>query len=260
MASRPDELPEGTDHIINGAMETGTPASDGTGASTGSSDPFASTGASTGGSSGASDPFASTGGGSGLGSDFGDSDLGGGASSGFIGSGDALFDDTGGTSTVSTGGAQGAMGQLKGGAQSLKQQATDRVRTLADDGKSRASEALDEFSRVVEEAAGSIDERLGSEYGVYARRAADAVSGFATQLRDTDVDELYDGARNFVRKSPVIAIGTAAAVGFALVRLVKAGIATGEAEPESEIEFEPDAGLTGTGPGSASGSTTGFGA
>lgn len=182
MAPR-DELPEGTDHIINGAMETGEPTSEGTTASTGSS---------------------------------------GGAASGFIGS---TGDDTGGTTL-----REGAMGTIRNGASNLRQQATDRVRTLADDGKTRATDALDELSRVVEETAAQIDERLGAEYGDYARRAASAVSGLATNLRDRDVEELYDGAREIVRKSPVIAVGTAAIVGFALVRLVKAGLDNGSSD------------------------------
>ncbi|HEX8375670.1 MAG TPA: hypothetical protein VF606_10875, partial [Geminicoccaceae bacterium] len=39
-----------------------------------------------------------------------------------------------------------------------------------------------------------------------------------------DVDELYDNVRSAVRKSPGVAIGIAAVVGFTLVRLVKAGM------------------------------------
>src|SRR5688500_20304314 len=57
-----------------------------------------------------------------------------------------------------------------------------------------------------------------------ARRASDAVAGFADTLREKDVDELYDNVRQAVRKSPGIAIGIAAVVGFTLVRLVKAGL------------------------------------
>ena len=177
MPPRNRELPEGTDHIINGAMETGA----GTHASTGTS--------------------------------------GSGAGAGFIGSG--AGDDTGGTA-AGKGGT--AVSQLKDGAASLKDQATGKARDYAVDGKNRAAGALDDFSKAVQDSAQAIDERLGAEYGEYARRAADAVSGFADTLRTKDVDELFEDARAIVRKSPVVAIGTAAAVGFALVRLVKSGI------------------------------------
>ena len=180
---RESELPEGTDHIINGAMETGT-------------------GASAGGSAGAGSPGDATG------------IIAGGARQ--------TGDDTGGTMSGQGGGTGAA---LREGAAQLRQQATDRVRQFADDGKSRASDKLDEISRIVEDAAAQIEERLGPQYGGYARRAAEGVSGFAGTLRDREIDELYEDVRAFVRKSPGVAIGAAAAIGFVLVRLAKAGTA-----------------------------------
>ena len=184
MPQRDDELPEGTDHIINGAMETGS----------------------------------------------GGGQSGGGSSSGFIGASGG--NDTGGTATgggtnVSNDNGNeggGVVEQLRGQATALRDQAGDRVREFADSGKTRASDALDELARAVGDTAETIDERLGEEYGEYARRAADAVSGFADTLRRKEVDELYDNVRDAVRKSPGIAIGIAAVVGFTLVRLVKSGM------------------------------------
>lgn len=194
MPPRNRDLPEGTDHIINGAMETGA----GTSADLGS----------------------------------------GGAGTGFVGS--SRSDDTGGTS----GTRQKAVAQIRESAASLRDQAGGKAREFAVDGKSRAATALDEFSRAVQESAGSIDDRLGAEYGDYARRAADAVSDFAQTLRNKDVDELLDDAREIVRKSPVIAIGTAAAVGFALVRLVKAGLEEGrETASSSDVGTTPGTGV-----------------
>lgn len=185
---RQSELPEGTDHIINGAMETGTGGGRGGGGSVGSP----------------------------------------GDATGLIAGGDArqTGDDTGGTMSGPGGDGGGGTGAaLREGAAQIRQQATERVRQFADDGKSRASDKLDEISRIVEEAAASIEERLGPQYGGYARRAAEGVSGFAGTLRDREVDELYEDVRAFVRKSPGVAIGAAAAIGFVLVRLAKAGTA-----------------------------------
>ena len=197
MPPRNRELPEGTDHIINGAMERGTNASTGPGG-------------------------------------------------GFVGSGQA--DDTGGTAGTSRRGK--AVTQIKDNAASLRDQATGKAREYAVDGKIRAADALGEFSHAVSESARTIDERLGAEYGDYARRAADSVSGFADTLRTKDVDELLDDARAIVRKSPVVAIGTAAAIGFALVRLIKAGMAEdqnrGPGTPP-EVDRSTPAGPTGTG-------------
>ena len=195
MPPRNDELPEGTDHIINGAMET-----EGAAAGTGAD--------------------------------------GGGSSSGFIGAA-PVTDDTGGsaagggsmsvTSESSGGGGGGSGGggvteQLRSQVSSLRDQGVGRVREFADTGKTRATDMLEELSRVVADTADSIDQRLGNDYGEYARKASDRVSGLAESLRGKDVDELYDNVRDAVRKSPGVAIGIAAVVGFTLVRLVKAGL------------------------------------
>lgn len=206
MPPRDDELPEGTDHIINGAMETG------------------------GGDSGTAGGGAAT--------------AGGGASSGFIGASGG--DGTGGTaagggtdmtanegsggvggSNVAAGGGTeggGVTEQVRGQIYNLRDQAGGKVREFADTGKTRATDLLEELSRVVADTADSIDERLGNNYGEYARKAGDSISSLADNLRGKDVDELYDDVRTAVRKSPGVAIGIAAVVGFTLVRLVKAGL------------------------------------
>jgi ElaB/YqjD/DUF883 family membrane-anchored ribosome-binding protein len=129
---------------------------------------------------------------------------------------------TGGNATGATAGGVGE--QLRGQIYNLRDQAGGKVRTFAEDGKSRATDVLEELSRVVADTAESIDERLGNNYGEYARKAADSVAGLAENLRSRDVDELYDNVRSAVRKSPGVAIGIAAVVGFTLVRLIKAGL------------------------------------
>jgi ElaB/YqjD/DUF883 family membrane-anchored ribosome-binding protein len=214
MPPRDDELPEGTDQIINGAMETG-----------GSGDNDADIG-STG-------PAAGGGSGSGfIGASGGDGTGGTAASGGGTemitseGTGGAGGDMTGGGS-ASGGGTKGGGNvteQVRGQIYNLRDQAGGKVREFADTGKTRATDMLEELSRVVADTADSIDERLGNNYGEYARKAADGVSGFADSLRGKDVDELYDDVRSAVRKSPGLAIGIAAVVGFTLVRLVKAGL------------------------------------
>ena len=113
---------------------------------------------------------------------------------------------------------------LKESAAKLTKDAGDKARAYAEDGKARAGGALDELARLMTEAAGTVDEKLGEQYGQYARGAADSVSGFSDSLKAKNLDDLIEDARGFVKKSPAIAIGTAAALGFVLVRLIKAGI------------------------------------
>ncbi len=154
MPRRDPELPEGTDHIVSGASETG----------------------------------------------------------GFV-------------ATAESGtGTDRLVNQVRDQVSTLRGQAGDRFRGFADDGKSRATGLLDEFGGVLGDAAKSVDERLGEDYGRYAHRAADAVSSFAGRVREKSVDDIIDDTRDFVRKSPAVAIGIAAVAGFALMRVIKTGL------------------------------------
>jgi ElaB/YqjD/DUF883 family membrane-anchored ribosome-binding protein len=134
---------------------------------------------------------------------------------------------TGNGFVASAGGSSGTdrlVSQVKEQVTSLRSQATDRARGFADDGKGRVTGLLENVSEVINDAAKSVDERLGEDYGEHAHRAANAVADFAGRIRDKSVDDIFDDTRDFVRKSPAIAIGIAAVVGFALIRVVKTGL------------------------------------
>jgi ElaB/YqjD/DUF883 family membrane-anchored ribosome-binding protein len=113
---------------------------------------------------------------------------------------------------------------LKDGASKLTKEAGDKARAYAEDGKARAGGVLDELAKMMTDAAGTVDEKVGPQYGQYARSAADAVSGFSESIKQKNLDDLIEDARGFVKKSPAVAIGTAAAIGFVLVRLIKSGL------------------------------------
>ncbi|MBV9840690.1 MAG: hypothetical protein JOY99_03985 [Sphingomonadaceae bacterium] len=108
----------------------------------------------------------------------------------------------------------------------LRGQATDQVFSLAAQGKDRASETLDGAAKLIADTAQQIEERLGENFGGYARQASDAVGGLAATLRTKEVDELLDDAREFVKRSPALAVGAAAAAGFLIARVIKAGSTT----------------------------------
>ncbi len=114
--------------------------------------------------------------------------------------------------------------KLRSSGEKLSGQAADKARGLVGQGLERGSEALGNVGRLVGETASGIDERLGPEYGDYARRAATAIEDAANNLASKDADELIDDTRNFVRKSPGVALAGAAVIGFALARLIKAGL------------------------------------
>ena len=186
MPERDKDLPEGTDHIVNGAMKT-RPES-----------------------------------------------AAGGDPTGFVASA-GISDDTGGAAMTSDRDS-GFGGQIRQGVANLKDQAGGRIRVAADEGKTKTRDALEELSRIVEEAAESIEERLGPQFSPAARRAAEAVGSLATTLRERDVDQLYEDVTGFVRRSPAVAIGVAAALGFVAVRLIKAGLPERESSDTAEAQ------------------------
>ncbi len=114
--------------------------------------------------------------------------------------------------------------QLKQGAQRLTEQASDKARGFVDQGKERVGGALDQLTQMLNDAAAQVDEKLGQQYGQYARQAAGTVSGFADQVRAKQPDELVEDIRELVAKSPAIAVGATAAVAFVISRLLSAGL------------------------------------
>lgn len=117
-----------------------------------------------------------------------------------------------------------AVDSLRTGSEKLSGQAADKARGLVGQGLERSSEALANVSKLVGDTAAQLDERLGQQYGDYARSAATTIEETANKLASKDADELIDDTREFVRKSPGVALAGAAVVGFALVRLVKSGL------------------------------------
>jgi hypothetical protein len=80
---------------------------------------------------------------------------------------------------------------------------------------------MDGLAKLITDTAQTVDSKLGPQYGDYARQAANAVAGAAKSLDSKDVDQLLGEARDFVRKSPAVAIGAAAIAGYVLMRLAR---------------------------------------
>jgi ElaB/YqjD/DUF883 family membrane-anchored ribosome-binding protein len=152
-----------------------------------------------------------------------------GVSLGAGGGGDLSGSGTGATGTS----GNRVISRLKDGGKDLSGQAAGKARDLVGQGLERGAEALANVSRMIGDTATGLDERLGEEYGDYARRAASALEGTANSLAGKDADELIDDTRDFVRKSPGVALAGAAIVGFALARLIKTGL-TGDERSRSD--------------------------
>lgn len=133
------------------------------------------------------------------------------------------------SSSSSESAATGTFAKVKAQAVGLVDEAAEVARNAATQGKDKAADALGGLSKLADDAAKAVDDRLGGNYGDYARRASSSVSDFANALQSKDVDAIIADTKAFVRKSPVVAIGAAAAVGFLLTRLVKIGSSDKEA-------------------------------
>lgn len=108
-----------------------------------------------------------------------------------------------------------------GEAKAAGQDAKQRGAKLAQEGKTRVSDGLAALGKTVSDNAGMIDDKLGAQYGDYARTAARTMQETAAKLDSKDFNELGDDAREFVRNSPGAAIGIAAVAGFFIAKLFK---------------------------------------
>jgi ElaB/YqjD/DUF883 family membrane-anchored ribosome-binding protein len=132
-----------------------------------------------------------------------------------------------GRSTTGAGNESGGiLDKVRSGTDKLSEQAGDRARDFVGQGIERSSEALANVSKLIGETASGLDDRLGQEFGDYARRAAETLQGTADRLAQKDADEVIDDTREFIRKSPGVALAGAAIVGFAIARLVKSGLSS----------------------------------
>ena len=73
----------------------------------------------------------------------------------------------------------------------------------------------------------------------YVRGAAAKIDRLAVDLREKKVGELLSSAADFGRSQPVAMLAGAALVGFALSRVIKAGVAAPAAAKDSVPEYEP---------------------
>ena len=134
-----------------------------------------------------------------------------------------------------TGNSAGAIAdRIRGAGEKLSGQAGERARGLVSQGLERSAEALGNVAKLVGDTAPGIEDRLGAEYGDYARRAATAIEDAANAIAEKDPDELIEDTRNFVRNSPGIALAGAAVVGFVVARLLKTGLAKGDDDDDED--------------------------
>ncbi len=130
------------------------------------------------------------------------------------------------------------MSKIRSGGDKLSEQAAGKARDFLGQGIERSAEAIANVGKLVGDTASGLDDRLGEDYGAYARSAAQSLENAANRLASKDPDELIEDTREFIRKSPGVALAGAAIIGFALARLVKSGLSSDE-EDDDESEDRP---------------------
>ena len=111
--------------------------------------------------------------------------------------------------------------ELSGKGREKGDEARDKAYDYASQGKAKASEAISSLGRMVEDNAAVIDEKVGVQYGNYARSAGASMKDAASRLEEKSLEELGADAREFVREKPALAVGLAAATGYMLARLFR---------------------------------------
>jgi ElaB/YqjD/DUF883 family membrane-anchored ribosome-binding protein len=99
------------------------------------------------------------------------------------------------------------------------------AKSAAKSGKDMAADAMKGLADAARQMAGKLDDgELDSgnaKAADYARRAADGMERFSASLKQKEIEEIADDARNAVRNNPAVAVGAAAIIGFALARFLK---------------------------------------
>lgn len=131
-------------------------------------------------------------------------------------------------------GGNKVMDKIRSGGDKLSEQAAGKARDFVGQGIERSAEAIANVGKLVGDTAAGLDDRLGEDYGNYARRAAETLESTANKLASKDPDELIDDTREFIRKSPGVALAGAAIVGFALARLVKSGLSRDDEDSDDD--------------------------
>jgi ElaB/YqjD/DUF883 family membrane-anchored ribosome-binding protein len=116
--------------------------------------------------------------------------------------------------------AKGKSTDLVAEAKNYGEQALGKAGELAVESKKNASDAIASLGKVVGDSAPQIDEKLGEQYCDYARKASRTLQETSAKLDAKSVEELGEDARSMVRKSPGVAVGIAAVVGFCIARLL----------------------------------------
>jgi len=107
-----------------------------------------------------------------------------------------------------------------------------KAEDIANRSKSAGADAVAGVARTAEALADTVAPNSPA-IAEYVRGAGQKIDRLASDLREKKVGDLLSSAAEFGRSQPVIMLAGAALIGFALSRVVKAGVATAPADGAS---------------------------
>ncbi|TAJ26033.1 MAG: hypothetical protein EPO67_19465 [Reyranella sp.] len=121
--------------------------------------------------------------------------------------------------------ASEARGQLGAAAHEIKAKVGDKAEELAARGTRAGADTVAAIGKTAETLASSLQDQSPA-VADYVRSTGARIDRLADDLRDKSAGELLGMATEFGKKQPLVLLAGAAVVGFALSRVVKAGLVT----------------------------------
>jgi hypothetical protein len=136
--------------------------------------------------------------------------------------------------------------QASGVARAVGEAVGRKVEEVADKSRHAGADAVESFGRTTGGIADAVAEQSPA-IADYVRGAGEKIDRLATDLREKKVGDLLTSAAEFGRSQPVVLLAGAALVGFALSRLIKAGVVTSAATSGTDTGTDIETGMeTGT--------------
>ena len=87
--------------------------------------------------------------------------------------------------------------------------------------KDRATDTLGSVATAIRQSSQPLRDNNQEMLASYAGKAADRLEQFSVQLRERDLNELMDEAKQFARRQPALFVGAAFAAGVLAMRFLK---------------------------------------
>lgn len=106
--------------------------------------------------------------------------------------------------------------------QEAKQQAKQQATETLDQNRERAAEELDKIAHAARAAASELDEQQEEGLSNYVADMAQGIGSLANSLRQKNMDDLIQDAKQMARDNPALFLAGSVAIGFGLTRFAKA--------------------------------------